>query len=71
MRLKQITDWPPPPPKKKKNAHKNTHIAANRASIIRQVLCRSHARFTCTLEDTSRNVQKAAEVTIVSCLFAP
>ena len=38
---------------------KREHTAANRASVIRQALCRSHARFTCTLEDTSRNVPKA------------
>ena len=49
MPLKQITDFGPP----------KKHFAANRASVISQALCRSHARFTCKLEDTSRNVPKA------------
>ena len=48
MHLKQITDV----------GKKREHIAANHASVIRQALCRSHERFTCTLEDTSRNVPK-------------
>ena len=49
MHLKQITDF----------GQNKTHIAANRASVISQALCKSHARFTCKLEDTSRNVPKA------------
>ena len=49
MHLKQITDF---------GKHRQV-IALKRASVIRQALCRSEARFTWRLEDTSRNVPKA------------